>query len=243
MRGYLKRRRQRRAVESHISKFDGFRFRAEPVVIPGDVKLSIQAAIADGDYETAECDLIERHLPNDKPVIELGGCLGLVSCFTATRLLEETQHIVVEANPALTDACRQNATLGGLRGNTEVIQKAIAYDGREVAFSVGENIHIGKLAQGGEAGSVLVAPVSLAELVERIGSPDNYSLICDIEGAELDILVRDSAALERCGMMIMEFHPMAYGEHGKTIDDLLVMIRRTGLSFLEQQQNVIAFAR
>ena len=52
-----------------------------------------------GIYETAELRLIERHLPRDIDVIELGGSIGVIAAQIAGHLIPGTRLISVEANP------------------------------------------------------------------------------------------------------------------------------------------------
>jgi len=212
-------------------------------MIPEHVSLGILEAIVDGSYESAECELIGRYLPNDKPVIELGGCLGLVSCFVANMLRSDIQHIVVEANPTLIEACRHNATLGGTRSATDVLQNAVAYDETQVAFKVGNNVHVGKLSKSGDTGTILVEPIRLEKLVDQIAPTGAYSRICDIEGAELDLFEHEAEALKRCGTMVVELHPEVCEVRGQTMEDAIEMVRDTGLKLIAQDHNVYAFAR
>ncbi len=52
-------------------------------------------------YEADERKLIKQFISSDDSVIELGACLGIVSCITNRLLKNPSKHLVVEANPYL----------------------------------------------------------------------------------------------------------------------------------------------
>ena len=54
-----------------------------------------------GGHEDKERRLVVKHVRRDLPVIEGGGCVGVVSCVTNRLLQDPKRHIVVEANPKL----------------------------------------------------------------------------------------------------------------------------------------------
>jgi FkbM family methyltransferase len=238
---WRRRRRRQRIIRAHLKQHGEFYFRGYPVWVPEDVDLGIQALIANCGYEAAECKMVERYLPCHLPVIELGGCLGLVSSVVARNLEAGIAAIVVEANPTLLAACRHNATLGGQRAHTEIIPKAVAYSGGQVAFHVHDNAHISRLAGDTETGGKIVDAVTLSELVGLLEPSVQFSLICDIEGAEVELVTCDADALQRCALAIIEMHPGLYADH--TVEELINLISAAGLDLVAQEQNVYAFQR
>src|SRR5947209_7788184 len=50
-------------------------------------------------YESRELRMVRRFIHQDDSVLELGACLGVVSCVTNRMLRDRTRHVVVEANP------------------------------------------------------------------------------------------------------------------------------------------------
>lgn len=243
MRGYLKRRRQRQAIAQHMKAHGTFQFDGRPIMIPADLDLGTQSIIADGSYEAAECSLIDRFLIAELPVIELGGCLGLVSGFVASRLAEGTQQIIVEANPTLQRACLHNGTLAGSRTDTTIVAKAVAYSGAQVSFDVKDNVHVSKLSTDNASDAAVVEAITLHDLVQMIDAQFGYTLICDIEGAEIDILEKDPDALKACQLVIMELHPDVYEIAGYTVDGVIDMVRGIGLDQVAIEGNVYAFKR
>jgi len=71
-------------------------------------------------------------------VLELGGCLGVLSCTINKRLGDPTKHVVLEANPAL---------IPYLRGNREINRAAFIVTNSVVFGSGSWNDHRGYRAR------------------------------------------------------------------------------------------------
>ena len=243
MKRLIKQLKMRWAIRRHLAKYGGFNFKGHPIKVPQNLKLSLKNKIARETYEVAEAALIERYLQTDIPVIELGGCIGLISSFVASKLEPDVALLIVEANPALIDICRHNASLGGKRPNTRVISKAIAYGHKTVSISITDNIHVSRVNHGDPYQGITVDATTLAQLVKLVGSPPAYTLVCDIEGAEIDLLRNDIAALENCRLAILELHPQSYQRTGHSVENLLDFAKAAGLSPIAQDGDVYAFAQ
>ena len=61
-----------------------------------------------GLHELEERALLDRHLPCDLPLVELGGGLGVVACLSNRKLARPEQHIVVEALPSMAALLERN---------------------------------------------------------------------------------------------------------------------------------------
>jgi len=59
-------------------------------------------------HELDERELVKRWLPDDATVLELGACLGVVSCVINRQLADPTRQISVEPNPQLQEVLRRN---------------------------------------------------------------------------------------------------------------------------------------
>ncbi|MDX1564158.1 MAG: hypothetical protein R3236_02075, partial [Phycisphaeraceae bacterium] len=81
-------------------------------------------------YETEEIEAIGRHLNPGLPVIELGACIGVLSCLTNRKLTDPSRHAVVEANPDLIETLQANRAANGC--SFEIHHGAIAYGASEV---------------------------------------------------------------------------------------------------------------
>ena len=142
------------------------------------------------------------------PVVELGGCLGVVACLTNRRLMRPDRHVVVEAHPDLISVLRTNRDGNG--AGFEIVHAALAYRQDRVEFHQGGNILAGRLAR--EGGRRFTVPaVTLTHLLNT-SAFERCTLVCDIEGAEVDLIENDSATLaERVMTLIIEWHPYVTG--------------------------------
>jgi len=59
-------------------------------------------------YEEEETRHLSQQLSPDAKVLELGACLGYVSCLTNKLLNDNTKHVVLEANPNLIPSILRN---------------------------------------------------------------------------------------------------------------------------------------
>lgn len=154
-------------------------------------------------YETEARRLIARYLPADLPVVELGGSIGVVSCFTNRRLKRPEAHVVVEAAVDLVPLLKGNRDRNGCR--FEVLHAAIAYGVETVTFYPSDRFNEGSVFGGGTPGTAVPAS-TLASILELRGFAA-ASLICDIEGSELDLIAAEGETLrDRIRWIIMETH-------------------------------------
>ena len=206
---------------------------------------SPRRAVLRGDYELNERQLIAAHLPPDLPVIELGGSYGIVSHAIRKRLAPTATLVVVEANPTMIPTCRANVALGGSPDRTHVVQAALAYGDTRVRFRLTANVHTSHLVFDGATGPdiVDVPSATLDSLRRSHGLTGPFSLVCDIEGAELLLLRNDAAAMADCAMVIMETHPPVYPAMGGTADEVTRRLADLGFVPFARMGDVIAARR
>lgn len=238
IRDFFRRRRLRRHVARHGWRFD---FHGREVVLPELSNPGFASALLRGKYEREEAELIGRHLPAHVPVIELGGSLGIVSGLIRSRLDAATPHVVLEANPDIIDICRRNA--GDDPAVTTVVNGALAYDAPKVRFPVGGNIHANRLGAAENGRVAEVEAFTLAALWHRLGSPSGFSLVSDVEGAELDIVRREPEVVAKAGLVVMELHPAAYPQGRQDEAALLTAMDGMGFELLERLGDVCAWRR
>ncbi len=90
-----------------VLALDGCEFDVSSPVITRRVKSSLLFH----RYERGERQALRRHLDPAKPVVELGGGIGVVACVINRRLSNPHRHVVVEANARLIEIIRANAAL------------------------------------------------------------------------------------------------------------------------------------
>jgi FkbM family methyltransferase len=174
------------------------------------------------------------------PVIELGGCLGIISALIRQQVGPTPRHIVVEASDRLAHYCRANATLGAAEGATEIVVAAVDYSGAaSVSFATGRMAHSGRVAA---SGGMSVPTTTLSRLAATL--PDgSFALVCDIEGAEVPMITHEMALLSRVAVMVLETHPKLYPGGKADMEALVAQIEKTGLRRVAQAANVFAFSR
>ncbi len=158
-------------------------------------------------YEMDERRLIKQFVSPEDSVIELGACLGVVSCVTNQLLKDPSKHLVVEANPYLIPWLAQNRLLNS---SGFMVEHCAVGRPPETTFYVHSTGVMDGSCQNKSAHPIRLPSRSLRELAERYG-PFN-SLIMDVEGAEFDILEQSQDLMKAYRLAIIEFHPSIIGE-------------------------------
>ena len=117
-----------RPLRRYVS-LDGCRFALQSL----DSESEMWVSLVNGFYEQPERIALTRYLDPDLPVIELGGCAGVIACLTNRRLHDRRAHVVVEANPLMLPLLLKNARLNGC--DFQVVNAAIAYGTTDSTFS------------------------------------------------------------------------------------------------------------
>lgn len=239
-RDFFRRRRVSRHFARHGNAFD---FHGVTVHLPED-DIAAANALIRNKYEREEAALIGAHLAPDLPVIELGGSLGVVSALIRSRLAADVRHLIVEANPSLVETCAGNAARRSAPGATEVLHAALHYDAPVARFRVARDVHSSAVASGGDSAGVLEVPaVTLADLHARIGSPDRFNLVSDIEGAEFELFRRETGILRHVDVAIVELHPRTYRDNAQDENELFRSAQAAGLHMAERRADVVLFRR
>lgn len=205
---------------------------------------STAASLFFGFYESAEIRMVQRHLPRDADVVELGASLGAVSAQIARRLAPGRRLVCVEANAGLLALLRRNVRGNGPHVALTVVHGALDYSSSDAttAFVVAAENIFSRLAEAGEATRAVDVPrVTLSGLLERHGLED-YVLVSDVEGAEAGLLVRDKAALQRCRMIVAELHATTFDGRAVSVDDLVRHVEALGFTVVARRGPVGVFA-
>lgn len=178
-----------------------------------------------GSWEMETRYLIKKYLPDNLPVIELGACVGVVSCITNRRLRNPELHLVVEANNNCLPMLRQNRQKNNCR--FKIINAALAYSNQQVDFFLSENINEGYL-HGSKNKSFSVSVITLQQLID-LGEYPMLNLICDIEGAERDLVRNEGRVLkEKVEWLFLEIHDKG--------DSTLLALEHLGFHLVERIQ-------
>lgn len=214
-----------------------------PVRIPRSADGTLRYTLARRrPYELPEANLIRAYISPDMPVVELGGCMGVVSATIRHRIGPRARHVVVEAIPELAAICRVNASAGAEPGATVVIEAAVDYSGSPtVTFATGHSAHVGHVATSGEPG-ITVGTITLSALASEMPA-GSFALVCDIEGGELALFEHDAQTLARVDVLVLETHPHVYPNGDQDLRRLLERIESLGLRQVAEMEQVYGFRR
>lgn len=209
-----------------IFDLKGGRFRADGCVftVPKDVTTrSYRSCFLRGDYEQEERELIRRWLRPEDSVLELGACLGIVSCSTNRLLADKTKHVVVEANPFCIPTIHRNRELNQ---SGFLVEHCAVSDKPEVVFYLHPVYIVGGTTQRATNRPVRLPAKSFRQLDREYG-PFTV-LIIDIEGSELEVFEASQELLKRYRLVIVELHEFAIGAAG--VERCREILRESGLT-------------
>jgi FkbM family methyltransferase len=195
-------------------------------------------------YEGEERGLVQKFVRSDDSVLEIGGCLGVVSCVTNKLLRDKTRHVVVEGNPYCIPAICRNREINQCGF---LVEHCALSNQRELTFylqptSILSGSTQSLMSASGQRRSrtaVRVPGRTLEELDARYGPFS--ALVMDIEGAELEALEPAAAALKKYRVVIIELHEEAIG--ADKVELCREFLRRAGLQLGERVGNVEAWQR
>lgn len=209
------------------------------VFAPGNaVPSDVRASLFWGFHEAQEIRFVNSWLSRELPVVELGTSLGVVAAHAA-RILDGRQKMVcVEANSRLLEMARATISANSPETQMSAVAGAVNYNASpRIPFIVSGDLISSHVGHGG-TGLSYVPTVTLSAILREFEIGD-YSLVCDIEGAELDLLENDSIALSRCRRIIAEFHSV----RGKRAEEVAVMVENLGFTRSAQHGAVLVFTR
>jgi FkbM family methyltransferase len=206
-------------------------------IVPKDVTPRMwRACFMRDDYEYHERVLIPKLvLPEDR-VIELGGCLGVISCLTNKLLADKSKHVVVEANPLAIRSLYRNRELN----HAGFLIEHCAVDTKpEVTFYLHPRFIVGGSLQRPTDRPVRLPAKSLRQL-ERERGPFTV-LIIDVEGSELDVFQDSIELLKQYRLVIVELHDWAIG--AEAVERCREILRTCGMELIERSGIVEAWRR
>jgi FkbM family methyltransferase len=145
----------------------------------------------------------------------------------------------VEANPLLKSLLEKTLSINEKTNDIKLYNLAISDNNRPVYFTSRNSNELGKISS--KKTELQISSKTLDELVKE-NSLGEYSLVCDIEGAESSFILSDSA-LKGCQRIIIELHETNWKGIQCSVEHLLESIVNKGFELLEQRQNTFAFKR
>ena len=213
------------------------------LINPQKVNKKIAASIFFGFYESSEIRFVHKYYSGDSDVIELGGSLGIVSSHIGSLMKPDRKHIVVEPNPFLISVAKKNIEKHS-KGNFKLINAALNYSSQKSRLAITTNNTANHLVaeMTGDGKIFEVDSLTLGSLVEGEKLTD-YTLVCDIEGSEIDFLLNDAKALASCKEILIELHDTRNNDTFYSIADLKTLILKSGFKLVENEGPVFVFRR
>lgn len=212
--------------------FDLFvrRFRADGCEFEIPKHLTSQtyrACFLGNSYEAEERKLIRKFVRPEDSVLEIGACLGIVSCVTNKLLRDQGKHVVVEGNPLCIPVIQKNREINrcGFR-----VENFALSNQSEVTFFLHPVFIVGGTTQRESNRPVRVSGRSLTELNSQYGPFS--AVVMDVEGSELEGFEAAEELLKNIRLVIVELHEWAIG--AEKVERCREILRRSGLFFKER---------
>jgi len=190
-------------------------------------------------YEKKEVELVTAYLKSDDDVLELGSSIGVMGSIVS-RIQTTGRYISVEADPALINVNRKNITLNR-KSEFVLLNKALDYSGKKIAFIASDSTLSGKVAAAGDS-ETHIDSITLKELCQTYDL-NNFTLICDIEGAEISILLNDMSSITKCSKIVIELHDTEYNGRVYSVKDMVDLIVQNNFRIADRQEPAFVFER
>lgn len=231
-------------IRMHHARYgEGFPFHGRRVHVPDWTDWTIKRELMRGTYEAPERALFDRCFRPDLPVVELGGSIGVLSSYVASRLNANTRYVIVEANPHVIPVTRQNVREREDELDIHIVNAAVAYGSERVEFAANLDFLASRIATKAEEHSVSVEAITLGDVLREYDISGDYIAIIDIEGTEYDVFENDMKALQQAAVVIVETHPSIFEENGRELGTLLQRAEAAGLKVEKRIADSFAFVR
>lgn len=186
-------------------------------------------------YESSERELI-HHIKDSASVLELGGCLGVVSCLINDKLSEPSNHIVVEPNKSLIDVLNKNAknnnclyqTFNGVLGKVED-KVLFAESPKNIVQSALSTKRMHRRWKNYEVTATTII------CLEKMFDVKFDTLVMDVEGHEFyifeEILFVDNY-IEKFDTLMIEFHGNC-----EKVNTIVSQLKERNYSVIGQHEN------
>lgn len=223
--------------------------------LPNKIDFATIGRLLLNTYERHERKLLRDYFMGSELVIELGSSLGVVTSEIAAKC-PFSRIVSVEASEELSNLLSINLRLANY-GSRVTIRKSV-YAGSSypsLKFNLADTLSSSLL---GEDGSIVppftkkepnrakapsqthVETVSLNRLLLEHNSPSVYSLVSDIEGAEV-FLFDEWDALKRCKEVLIELHDNTLLGYLLTISQLTLRFENLGFVLIAKSQRAHYF--
>ncbi|MFP4328004.1 MAG: FkbM family methyltransferase, partial [Paracoccaceae bacterium] len=215
----------------------GMKFPKHPQFTTGQVR----GALRQDTYERRESEAVLRVVEEGDTVLELGAGLGYMSTLVAISAPGTTIH-AFEANPALIPYIREVHAANGVADRVTVHNALLAArKSKPVPFYVRENFLGSSLDKDAAGGVIETHEIEVRGFGATLRELKPDILVCDIEGAEADLL--PAADLSRLRAAVVELHPQWIGQAG--VQAVFDAMHKAGLTYFPKTSNakVVTFRK
>jgi FkbM family methyltransferase len=209
-----------------------------------NIEKRMVASVFFGFYESAEIRLVEKYVDGGLDVIELGASCGIVSSHLASKFTSSSRQLIsIEANELLARCWMVNTSRHNFsKASILFLSRAIYYRAESVDFAISKNTTESKIGNPEPSNHIIsVKSVSLAKLIEDY-SIDKFILVCDIEGAEVELFLLEKLNyLQKCRKIVIELHNTSDQQTMYTVESIDELIQSKGFTLCERQGNVFYY--
>lgn len=219
-------------------------FRKTKIYVSDSLSPMISAMLFFENYESAEIRFVNKYLDPKLDVIEIGSSIGGVSCQIGKKLNNYAKLVCVEANTKLIDNLKKNIHTNHI--SAIVVNKAIGRE-KHINFEISDNNLISHEKHnnntlGSKSETLELETISLQKLL------DDYhlttcSLVCDIEGAEINLLIEEPEVFKNIRSIIIELHTANFNNKSYEILDLVKLIQSLDFHEVDNYGNVYYFVK
>lgn len=155
--------------------------------------------------ESRERELVSE-IPKETDVIELGAGIGVLTVLIHSHIEQGKQQLAVEMAPDVVRELYTTISLNNVRA--DILHRAYTAQKSDVKFTPSEKGYIYNnmfSTSDGENPSEEIPSVSLYTLNQLIDD-DMFTLVVDIEGAEVDLLDEWNIIKNNCEGILVEYH-------------------------------------
>lgn len=207
-----------------------------------------------GRYEGAEVEILRNHFRPAAAIIEIGANIGYVARIAMEEKLQAGgRYIAVEPNPRAQAALEINLSRSLRRDPTKefmIVAAAVdapEYERDNATFIMRPNLSSGlpmhtATQKLGREDSAIVRATSLGALMAQY-APGGAALICDAEGAEIDMVLKDAGAFKNIDQMSIELHEKSITGREETPAQVLMALQKMGFSVGARVSNTYYLSR
>lgn len=196
-----------------------------------------------GMWEIKERKLI-KYIDKNVDTIEAGGGIGSMSIFLRNHIGLDSKLLVLEPNPRLAKIIKKNFQLNKFDDFKKniIIQKALSYHEKsDITFYEFDEPFENKLSLDSyeytrQTKNYLSVETTNINNILKKYNIDDFQLIIDVEGEELNIISRENEWLRKCRYIMFEVH-----HNSSNFQKILNSLNENNFKFYKKNYNVYIY--